>query len=153
MNALPKIEARINMLTLADLDDTCAIENRAFERPWTRGNLVDSLMGDHLALACRVNHQLVGYAIVMMVLDEMHLLNLVIDPDWQKRGLGQLLLDAVIALARQRDCLTLYLEVRNSNAAAQKLYNLNEFVMIGVRQQYYPTNFGREDAIVMRRSL
>ena len=153
MNALPKIEARINMLTLADLDDTCAIENRAFDRPWTRGNLVDSFMGGHIGLACRVNHQLVGYAIVMMVLDEMHLLNIVIDPDWQKRGLGQLLLEAVIALARQRDCLTLYLEVRNSNAAAQKLYNLNEFVMIGVRQQYYPTNFGREDAIVMRRSL
>lgn len=153
MNALPKIEARIDRLTLADLDDTCAIENHTFERPWTRGNLADSLAGDHIGLACRVNHQLVGYAIAMMILDEMHLLNLVIDPDWQKRGLGQLLLEAVTALARQRDCVSLYLEVRRSNEAAQKLYYANEFGVIGVRQQYYPATLGREDAIVMRRSL
>jgi ribosomal-protein-alanine N-acetyltransferase len=153
MNALLKAEARIDALTLADLDNTCAIENRAFERPWSRGNLVDSLAGDHLGLACRVHNQLVGYAIVMVVLDEMHLLNLVIDPDWQKRRLGQLLLEAVMTLARQRGCVSLYLEVRRSNVPAQKLYGANEFDVIGVRQQYYPTHQGREDAIVMRRSL
>ena len=151
MNALPKIEARINMLTLADLDDTCAIENRAFERPWTRGNLVDSFMGGHIGLACRVNHQLVGYAIVMMVLDEMHLLNITVRPILQGKKLGRLLLNKVIALTRAANMQSILLEVRPSNPQALAFYQHVGFAQIGIRKNYYPSTWAtREDAIVMR---
>ncbi|MHB8353145.1 MAG: ribosomal protein S18-alanine N-acetyltransferase [Burkholderiales bacterium] len=143
----------ITALSADDLDTVLVIEQRAYAIPWTRGNFSDSLHHGYLGLACRVDEQLMGYAFMMKIIDEMHLLNLTIDPLWQGRGWGKLLLDAVKNQARDLGCAQLLLEVRHGNTRALKLYRESGFEQIGVRQQYYPTLHGREDAVVMRSQL
>jgi len=150
-NALKHPE--ITALDANDLDAMLAIEQRAYAIPWTRGNLTDSLNDGHVGLACRLDGQLMGYAFMMQVLDEMHLLNLTIDPLWQGRGWGRFLLEAVKTRARDLGCSQLLLEVRHGNTRALKLYRDSGFKQIGVRQRYYPALHGREDAVVMRSLL
>lgn len=140
-------------LNAGDLDALQDMEQRAYAAPWTRGNLRDSLTGDHIGLACRYEGRLVGYAFMMKVLDEMHLLNLTIDPVWQRRGWGRLLLETVKVRARALACSHLLLEVRHGNHKALQLYRNNGFSQIGLRRQYYSGPGGREDAIVMSSSL
>jgi ribosomal-protein-alanine N-acetyltransferase len=143
----------ITELTADDIDAMLAIEQRAYAIPWSRGNLSDSLHQGHVGLACRLDGQLMGYAFMMQVIDEMHLLNLTIDPLWQGRGWGKRLLEAVKDRARALGCTQLLLEVRHGNTRALKLYRDAGFKQIGVRQQYYPALHGREDAVVMRSPL
>ena len=143
----------ISDLTADDLDALLAIEQRAYAIPWSRGNLSDSLQQGHIGLSCRLDGQLLGYAFMMQVIDEMHLLNLTIDPLWQGRGWGKRLLEVVMDRARVLGCTQLLLEVRHGNTRALKLYRDAGFTQIGVRQQYYPALHGREDAVVMRSAL
>ncbi|MDE2344578.1 MAG: ribosomal protein S18-alanine N-acetyltransferase [Betaproteobacteria bacterium] len=150
---MSQICPEITALEPSDLDALQDIEGRAYEVPWSRKNLEDSLIGDHIGIACRHDGRLVGYAFMMKVLDEMHLLNLTVDPAWQGRGWGRSLLDEVKARARARGCTQLLLEVRHSNRRALRLYRSNGFLQIGLRHQYYPGPRGREDAIVMRSAL
>ncbi len=143
----------ISELSQDDLDALLTMEHRAYAVPWTRGNLNESLQNGHIGMACRLEGQLVGYAFLMCVLDEMHLLNLTIDPNFQGRGWGRLLLEAVKDRSRTLGCAQLLLEVRHGNTRALALYRKAGFKPIGVRQQYYPSFHGREDAIVMRSFL
>ncbi len=143
----------ISELSQDDLDALLAMEHRAYAVPWTRGNLNESLQNGHIGMACRLEGELVGYAFLMCVLDEMHLLNLTIDPGFQGRGWGRLLLEAVKDRARALGCTQLLLEVRHGNTRALALYRNSGFKPIGVSQQYYPSFHGREDAIVMRSFL
>ncbi|HYF59775.1 MAG TPA: ribosomal protein S18-alanine N-acetyltransferase, partial [Burkholderiaceae bacterium] len=97
---------------------------------------------------------LLGYAIVMWLPDEVHLLNLSVDAPWQGVGLGAAMLDWLGADARARGALTMLLEVRPSNTTALRLYERKGFHRIGLRRRYYPAHEGtREDAIVMVRRL
>ncbi len=143
----------ISELVPEDLDNLLAIEQKAYSIPWTRGNLKDSLLGGHLGLSCRQEGVVVGYAFMMKALDEMHLLNFTIDPDHQGKGWGRYLLAAVKSRAREMNCQRLLLEVRQSNVRAIRLYRADGFTQIGLRRQYYPCPHGREDAIVMSRTL
>jgi ribosomal-protein-alanine N-acetyltransferase len=101
----------------------------------------------------QLGHEIVGYTVVMPGVDELHLLNLSIAAEWQRRGLGRALLGFVIQLARTGGTPRILLEVRVSNMAAQRLYRANSFRHIGIRPAYYPTHHGREDAVVMQLDL
>jgi ribosomal-protein-alanine N-acetyltransferase len=143
-------------MRLADLAQVTALEARAYSHPWSHGNFVDSLAAGYLAEvwhAAGVAQLLLGYFVSMTGVDEMHLLNVTVAPAWQGRGLGSALLEAVVQHARERSLATLWLEVRASNARARALYARRGFVEAGVRRGYYPAVHGREDAIVMRRSV
>jgi ribosomal-protein-alanine N-acetyltransferase len=94
-----------------------------------------------------------GYAIMMMVLDEAHLLNVSIAKKFQGRGLGSSLLDYLIEVARGHGGQTMFLEVRPSNKAAIGLYEKFGFNEFSVRKGYYPAANGREDAILMGLAL
>jgi ribosomal-protein-alanine N-acetyltransferase len=96
---------------------------------------------------------LLGYFVAMTGVDEMHLLNVTVAPDWQGRGLGHQLLDAVQALAQGQGLASLLLEVRDSNHRARALYLRRGFSEVGLRRGYYPAAGRREDAIVMRLPL
>ena len=89
----------------------------------------------------------------MNVLDEAHLLDIGIVAALQGRGLAMRFLDWLAEGAKARGACDFYLEVRPSNAAALRLYARSGFVEIGRRRGYYPAADGREDAIVMRRTL
>jgi ribosomal-protein-alanine N-acetyltransferase len=136
-----------------EIAQVCAIENGAYEFPWTEGNFRDSLSAGYSAWVCHVDDEIVGYAVLMIAIGEAHLLNLTIARLWQGRGLGVALLRFLIGLARERHCERILLEVRQSNTLACHLYQANDFVQIGVRKAYYPATLGREDAIVFERRI
>ena len=94
---------------------------------------------------------IVGYVVAWYVLDEGELANLAVAPGSRRRGLGRMLLDAVLVDARRRSTGELYLEVRESNAAARQLYSVNRFVEVGRRKGYYRSPV--EDALILRRTL
>lgn len=140
-------------MTEADLDWVVAQERELHPFPWTRGNFADSLSAGYSAWIMQVDGERAGYAVVLMVMDEAHLLNISIVRHCQGKGLGRFLLDFVADTGRQRGADQLFLEVRPSNAAALALYAATGFQPIGRRKAYYPAAEGREDAIVMRKDL
>ena len=137
----------------ADLDEVAQIEARNYEFPWTRGNFGDSLDAGHSAWVVRNGGKMMGYAVLLRVLDEAHLLNITIDHGWRGAGRGRALLAQVCGLARDGGARQLFLEVRPSNLVAQMLYHSVGFRDVGRRKGYYPARTGREDAIVMVLAL
>lgn len=137
----------------ADLDAVAEGEARIYSYPWTRGNFSDSLASGHSLWVCRLEGELIGYAVMMIVLDEAHLLNLSIVPERQTQGFGRALLMYLCDVAREARARQMFLEVRPSNVAAQSLYRSLGFHSIGRRRGYYPAQYGREDAIVMALPL
>lgn len=134
----------------ADLDAVLAIEREVHAHPWTAGNFSDALRSGYL---CKVYESeaegMVGYAIMMLAVDEAELLDIAVAAISQRRGWGRKLLAEMAALARRRNMRRMVLEVRASNAAAIALYRKAGFVDIGLRRDYYPAGNGREDAILM----
>jgi len=96
---------------------------------------------------------MIGYAVMMQVLDEAHLLNISVLPELQRHGRGAALLIRLFDLARMQGLRRMLLEVRSGNAVAQVFYRRHGFVEIGRRRDYYPAHEGREDAIVMAQDL
>lgn len=137
----------------ADLDAVLAIERAVHTHPWTRGNFSDALRSGYL---CKVSEQegaLLGYAVMMLAVDEAELLDIAVAARHQRQGRGQRLLGEMLSLARRHGMRRVVLEVRASNAAATGLYRRAGFVDIGLRSDYYTAGKGREDAILMGCNL
>jgi ribosomal-protein-alanine N-acetyltransferase len=142
-------------MALSDVDAVVAVEVAAYAFPWTRGNFIDSLAAGYVARVLEgPAGRVAGYFIAMEGVDEMHLLNLTVAPSEQGHGHARRLLDALVALCRERGAQLLWLEVRESNARARSLYQRYGFKHIGMRPGYYPAAQGRrEDAVVMSLEL
>ena len=144
-------------MTTGDIDEVVALEGKAYSFPWTRGNFIDSLASGYLAevqhLSNSSNGELLAYFVAMVGVDELHLLNITVGPDWQGRGLGSELLGVAMTMGRARALTKLWLEVRESNHRARSLYRRKGFSEVGLRRGYYPAAGGREDAIVMSLPL
>jgi len=161
MNAVPlprALDPCLGKLGIAamnsnDLDAVLAMERRIYDFPWTRGNFLDSLAAGYSSWLMREGGQLLGYAVMMRVLDEAHLLNISIAPERQRAGLGSWLLQRLFELARGQGAARMYLEVRRSNVSGREFYLRHGFVQIGERPDYYPAKNAREDALVLERSL
>ena len=136
-----------------DLDAVMAIEPTIYSHPWTRGNFSDSLNSGYSAWVLLSNQAVIGYALLMMVLDEAHLLNLSVAKQYQKQGLGRYLLEHILKVAKQYKASNLFLEVRPSNISAIALYEKLGFSEMAVRRGYYPAHNGREDAVLMGLAL
>ncbi|HEY2927076.1 ribosomal protein S18-alanine N-acetyltransferase [Piscinibacter sp.] len=138
-------------MALSDVDAVVAVEVAAYAFPWTRGNFIDSLAAGYVARVLEgPAGRVAGYFIAMEGVDEMHLLNLTVAPSEQGHGHARRLLDALVALCRERSAQQLWLEVRESNERARSLYRRYGFKHIGMRPGYYPAGQGRrEDAVVM----
>lgn len=134
----------------SDLDAVMDIEPTIYSHPWTRGNFVDSLQARHHAWVVMREEEVIGYAVMMIVLDEAQLLNLSVAQPYQKQGLGSALLNHVMTQAKALDVRYMFLEVRASNVSAITLYQKVGFAEVSVRKGYYPLAQGREDAIIMR---
>jgi ribosomal-protein-alanine N-acetyltransferase len=142
-------------MTVEDLDEVLPIENVVYPFPWTRGNFIDSFnSGYETWTLCNETGTLVGYFLVMLAVDEAHLLNVSVRADLQGQGHGRKLLDKIVALAAEHKMTSILLEVRPSNTRALSVYKSYGFKQIGVRKGYYPAaNHSREDAIVMRMPI
>lgn len=139
----------------ADLDAVLRLEESVYPQPWSRTNFTDSLASGYQADVLRDGAGvLLGYFLLMLILDEAHLLNLAVSAELQGQGLGRSLLDAVLARARDLAAASVLLEVRPSNQRALAIYRRYGFTEIGCRKGYYPAADGqREDAIVLRYTL
>ncbi|MBK7059817.1 MAG: ribosomal protein S18-alanine N-acetyltransferase [Rubrivivax sp.] len=156
MNALLAAQPlRLRPLKACDLDRVLAVEQRAYSFPWTRGNFIDALAAGYLAeLWVDAHDDLVGYHVAMVGVDELHLLNLTVAPQWQRLGHARSLLDALEQHCRQHQLGSLWLEVRAGNQRARQVYSRRGFVEVGLRRNYYPAAHGsREDAIVMSLAI
>lgn len=160
-------QVRFSPMRTDDLDVVIAIENIVYPYPWTRGNFEDAMRSGYQAWCARTGGEnaandadneaagdIVGYFLLMTVIDEGHLLNISVRSELQRRGFGRALLDRVISMARAQELTSILLEVRPSNAPAIHMYSNTGFMSIGRRKAYYPADGNtREDAIVMRLSL
>ncbi len=158
MSAQLKPNLQLRPMQMDDLDAIMQIEPTIYSHPWTRGNFSDSLNSGYSAWVLEQECEMVGYALMMMVLDEAHLLNLSIAKPQQKRGLGRYLLEHMIAIAKRHKAANMFLEVRPSNISAISLYENMGFCEISVRRGYYPADpktseTGREDAVLMGLAL
>lgn len=140
-------------MTPQDLDGVAALERNLQVFPWTRGNFADSLHAGYSAWVVRIGGDLVGFSVVMRVLDEAHLLNIGIAERYQGKGFGARLLRNAMQCAALAGSRRLYLEVRPSNARAVDLYRHFGFREIALRKSYYPAALGREDALVFEKDL
>jgi ribosomal-protein-alanine N-acetyltransferase len=153
MNALLEPLIEILPMTARDLDDVLSIEYRVYSHPWSRINFADSIGCGHSCWVCRVGGELIGYFVLMLVVDEAHLLNIGVAEKRHGFGFGARLLRHAMDSARMGGAGTLLLEVRPSNERALRLYRHFGFRQIGVRRDYYPASEGREDALVLIRTL
>ena len=154
MSAQLKTQYQLRPMQIDDLDAIMQIEPTIYSHPWTRGNFSDSLNSGYSAWVLvdkllEHNEQMIGYALMMMILDEAHLLNLSVAKHQQKQGLGRYLLEHMLKIAKNHQAANLFLEVRPSNVAAIALYENMGFSEMAVRRGYYPAHNGREDAILM----
>lgn len=143
----------VRFLTTADLDRVMEIEQSAYLFPWTRGIFADCMRVGYDCRGLQLGSVLVGYAVQTQFAAECHLLNLCVEPAWQRQRLGSLLLEQTILLARSGNCSSVFLEVRPSNRAGIALYRKRGFYIVGERPDYYRASQGRENAIIMRLDL
>ncbi|KXB28966.1 ribosomal-protein-alanine acetyltransferase [Dechloromonas denitrificans] len=136
-----------------DLDSVAALEASLQAFPWSRGNFADSLTAGHSVWVCRLGGDLIGFSVVMSVIDEAHLLNIGVCQRYQGLGYGARLLRHAMECARLGGANKLFLEVRPSNERAVDLYHHFGFRQIGLRKGYYPAAIGREDGLVFDKEL
>lgn len=136
-----------------DLPAVRRIEQAAHLFPWSDRVFQDCIRSGYYFDGVFDGENLLGFTVVMPILDEWHLLNLCVDPRRQRQGLGRFLLEYMIEQAIKARVGGLWLEVRESNVAARQLYAAYGFEQVGLRKAYYPAKRGREDALVLTRSL
>ena len=125
-----------------------AIEEQAQPRPWSERIFQSELaQPNRMYLVARSGATVLGFAGVLLVVDEGHITNVAVDPSWQRRGVAASLLLRLCRTSAERGARQLTLEVRMGNRGAQALYRRFGFAPGGVRKAYYPDN--REDALVM----
>lgn len=147
-------EARLTAFAPEHLDAMVQVEQRAYPHPWTRGNFVDAVASGYQVQLLLGGAQLLGYFVAMPGVDEAHLLNLTVAPEYQRQGWARVLLDALALWARGRGAQWLWLEVRVGNLRARQVYEAHGFRRVGERKRYYPgAGAEREDALVMSRPL
>ncbi len=141
-------------MTELDLDIVSAIEQSANQFPWKQQHFLSSLRAGHNSkVFIDDSEKIIGFSIVQQIVDEAHLLNICVAPTSQGQGLGREILRHVIDYAECIPASIILLEVRESNLKAQKLYLSLGFNEMSIRNDYYPAENGREDAILMALDL
>lgn len=139
-----------------DIETLFTIEQSAYEDGWSDDIMHSLLKAQYYygrALIAVSDSAIYGYCFFSVVFDECHLLNLCIDPKQQGQGLGRYLLQVILQEAASYGAKQAFLEVRESNVAAIRLYSSYGFTELGRRKGYYPKAEGREDALVLVKNL
>ena len=140
-------------ITREEIPLVAKIDQAAFEFPWTENEFMGSFNADHRFIVLKDDETIVGFAVYQQVFEQAEVLTIGVDPIHQRKGYGSLLMEKMVAELLTLGAEQLFLEVRVSNVPAQGLYRKLGFVEISRRKGYYPTNGGREDAIVMQKAL
>lgn len=142
---------KIRPMRVEDIDAVLAIEEQAFPTPWSRRAFYTEITENNLAhyVVVELDGIVVAYSGMWVILDEAHMTNIAVHPLYRRMGIGSLLLQEMLNRARNLGASRMTLEVRVSNAPAQRLYERFGFVKRGLRRRYYTDT--QEDAIIMWR--
>jgi [ribosomal protein S18]-alanine N-acetyltransferase len=156
------VSVRLRPATAADIDAIARIESLAFTDPWSRASFASLLGSPHVVFLVAEHStapsfgdgpgargEVAGYVVAWAAADQAEIANIAIAPSLRGRGFGGRLLDAAIHDVEQRGATAVFLEVRESNAAARALYAARRFAEVGRRRAYYRRPV--EDALVLRR--
>ena len=138
----------IERMNFADIENVVEVERNSFTIPWSKESFENELKNNlALYLVAKVEEKAVGYVGVWKILDEGHITNVAVHPDYRGQSIGEALISELLSLCRKDGVLSFTLEVRKSNIIAQGLYKKFGFTEQGVRKKYYSDN--NEDAIIM----
>ncbi|MFZ5597601.1 MAG: ribosomal protein S18-alanine N-acetyltransferase [Bacillota bacterium] len=131
------------------LEQVLDIENKSFPTPWSYRSFMFEVTENDFSLytVALVDGRVVGYSGMWIVLDEAHITNIAVHPDYRGKGYGRVLLEDLLGRAAVMGALKITLEVRVSNHVARTLYQSMGFIEMGMRKKYYTDN--DEDAIIM----
>jgi [ribosomal protein S18]-alanine N-acetyltransferase len=143
------LEVHISPMRRRHLRSVLRIEGQVYPTPWTHGLFVSelALRSSRIYVVARVGRDVIGYAGLMMSLDDGHVTTIAVDPEWQRQGVATRLLVTLAQEALARGATALTLEVRLSHHGAQRLYQRFGFKAVGVRKGYYADT--GEDALIM----
>jgi ribosomal-protein-alanine N-acetyltransferase len=149
--------AGIRLALPGDSPALAALDALVSGNPWSAAHFEAACRGEQAAgeyaLVAERGGLLAGFAVIALLLDEATLLNIAVHPAQQGRGAGRALLEAALVSMRRAGARRCLLEVRASNAVALGLYGRCGFSRDGLRRGYYPTEEGREDALLMSAQL
>jgi ribosomal-protein-alanine N-acetyltransferase len=135
-------------LSVDHLSDVLEIERLSFKTPWSKFAFIHEIEFEKSVFkVLKLKGRLVGYGGFWHILDEIHISNIAIHPDYRRRGLGKMLLTHLLEEAVARGAAKASLEVRRSNTAARHMYEKLGFKVVTVRKNYYVPE--GEDALVM----
>lgn len=136
-----------------DIDSVVHIENRVYNTPWSRRSFEMEVSENKLAryFVAELDNRLVAYAGIWLIVGEVHITNIAVDPDYRGRGISNYLMERMIDEARSMNCFAMTLEVRVGNFTAQNLYKKYGFKEAGIRPKYYADS--GEDAIIMWKNF
>ncbi|MGD6857929.1 ribosomal protein S18-alanine N-acetyltransferase [Bacillus infantis] len=132
-----------------DIDQVLVIEHKSFTLPWSRDAFINELTKNQFAvyLVLEDDDAVIGYCGAWIVVDEAHVTNIAVLPEYRGKKLGEALMKKMMEAAKELGAVTMTLEARVTNIAAQSLYRKLGFRNGGIRKNYYTDN--QEDAIVM----
>ena len=149
-----RTNVEIRPMTMDDLEVVMTIVNNSFTSPWSRSWLTGALQNRDdcffsvSKLQGVASQHIVGFAVYSFVIDQAHVMNIAVDPNYRGQQIGDALLEALIADAKARGSEQITLEVRTSNMSAIGLYRKHKFDVIGTRPNYYKDG---EDAYIMMK--
>ena len=136
----------------SDLDVVDVINQASFSAPWGKGTMIMELNNPVTCyLAMELDGVVIAYAGAWVILDEAHVTNVAVAPEFRRRGYGAQLVAALKKYCYERGARRMTLEVRRSNVAALRVYEAQGFYQDGVRKGYYSDN--GEDALILWNEL
>ena len=143
-------ETAVRRMTSEDIDDVLVIEELCFEDPWSREAFESEMSGLNpcVYFVAVQEDRICGYMGVWHILDEGHITNVAVHPEYRGQGIGRMLVETSISDGMSKGIEAFTLEVRKSNDTAQELYKKCGFESVGIRKRYYANN---EDALIMWR--
>ncbi|MBQ3123030.1 MAG: ribosomal protein S18-alanine N-acetyltransferase [Firmicutes bacterium] len=145
-------ELIVRAAELKDASEIAEMEKLCFTTPWSLESIQHEIAENKLALYVvgEVDGKVVGYVGIWLIVDEGHITNVAVHPDWRRKHIGEAIIKTLIDVTESHGVVAHTLEVRASNIPAQKLYEKFGFMSVGIRQGYYEDN--GEDAIIMWRN-
>lgn len=139
----------IHNMTSHDIKEVMEIEHLSFTTPWSEESFINEVEKNISAryIVAKIDGVVVGYGGMWIILDEGHITNIAVHPDYRGMGIGDMLTASLIRIAKIQELAAVTLEVRRTNIIAQNLYRKHGFEPAGVRPRYYADN--NEDAIIM----
>jgi len=142
------MDIMIDFMKEEDIDAILDISSLSFSVCWSKDSYIQELTNPIARyLVAKIDNKVIGFVGTWIVLDESHITNIAVHPNYRKQGIASKLLEKFLTYCQSQGCVAYTLEVRSGNKAAKALYEKYNFKQDGVRKGYYEDN--KEDAIIM----